>query len=120
MTFDYTEDNLVQKTTAEYLEQSLGWDSIYGYNTETFGPNGSLGRESDREVILRKYLLPKLQELNPNLPESVYQDAIQQITEKSTSQSTLTTNREKYKLLRMEYRLDIGPIRVNLKKKISV
>jgi len=100
MTFDYTEDNLVQKTTAEYLEQSLGWDSIYAYNTETFGPNGSLGRESDREVILRKYLLPKLQELNPNLPESVYQDAIRQITEKSTSQSTLTTNREKYELLK--------------------
>ncbi len=25
----YTEDTLVQQTTADYLEQQLGWDSVY-------------------------------------------------------------------------------------------
>ena len=28
----YNEDTLVQQTTAEYLEQELGWESIYAYN----------------------------------------------------------------------------------------
>ena len=26
----YTEDNLVQQATADYLEHQLGWESIYG------------------------------------------------------------------------------------------
>jgi type I restriction enzyme R subunit len=27
----YTEDTLVQQTTAEYLEQQLGWLSVYAH-----------------------------------------------------------------------------------------
>lgn len=38
----YTEDTLVQQTTAEYLEKELGWDSVYAYNNETFGSEGHL------------------------------------------------------------------------------
>ena len=48
----YTEDTLVQQTTADYLEQQLGWDSIYAYNNEDFGPDSLLGRTSDSEVVL--------------------------------------------------------------------
>jgi len=47
----YTEDNLVQQTTADYLEleQRHGWEAIYAYNNEDFGQNSLLGRASDRE-----------------------------------------------------------------------
>jgi len=33
----YTEDTPVQQTTAEYLQQQLGWESVYTYNNEDFG-----------------------------------------------------------------------------------
>ena len=33
-----SEDRLVQKTFAEYLEEELGWDSLYAWNEETLGP----------------------------------------------------------------------------------
>jgi len=33
----YSEDTLVQQTTAEYLEQQLGWESGYACNNEDFG-----------------------------------------------------------------------------------
>ena len=56
----YTEDTLVQQTTAEYLEQQLGWESVYAYNNEDFGPDSLLGRTSDREVVLTRYLLTAL------------------------------------------------------------
>ena len=39
----YSEDTLVQQTTADYLEQQLGWESVYAYNNEDFG-SGSLPR----------------------------------------------------------------------------
>lgn len=41
----YTEDTLVQQTTAEYLERELGWESVYAHNNGDFGPDGLLGRE---------------------------------------------------------------------------
>ncbi|BBC24588.1 type I restriction endonuclease subunit R [Pseudanabaena sp. ABRG5-3] len=96
----YNEDTLVQQTTAEYLRDELGWDVVYAYNNETFGKNGTLGRDSDREVILTRYLSAKLTEFNPNLPETAYQDAIRQIVETSTAQTLLATNRDKYNLLK--------------------
>ena len=39
----YTEDTLVQQTTAGYLEEQLGWESIYAHNQEDFGPDSLLG-----------------------------------------------------------------------------
>lgn len=47
-----SEDRLVQKTFAAHLENALGWESVYAFNAETSGPNGTLGRVSEREVVL--------------------------------------------------------------------
>ncbi|OCC15645.1 Type I restriction-modification system, restriction subunit R [Dissulfuribacter thermophilus] len=97
---EYTESTLVQQTTAEYLEKELGWESVYAYNNEDFGPDSLLGRASDREVVLTRYLRSKLLELNPGLPQSAYDDAIRQITAVTVAQTLLAINREKYTLLR--------------------
>ena len=100
MTGPFNEDLLVQQTTADYLRDHLGWESIYAYNEETFGPDGLLGRKDDREVVLTRYLEKALSTLNPGLPQTAYQDAVRRITEYSYSQSTLQINKEKHDLLR--------------------
>ena len=92
----YTEDTLVQQTTADYLEQQLGWESVYAYNNEDFGPVSLLGRISDREVVLTRPLREKLVALNPGLPDAAYDDAVRQITAIVASQTMAATNREKY------------------------
>jgi len=46
----YTEDTLVQQTTAEYLEQQLGWDSVYAYKHEDFGLASLMGRLMNGEI----------------------------------------------------------------------
>lgn len=51
----FTEDSLVQQTTADYLRDVLGWESVFAHNEESFGPEGTLGRHSDREVVLTRY-----------------------------------------------------------------
>ena len=96
----YTEDNLVQQTTADYLEQRLGWKSVYAYNTETLGPEGTLGRANDGEVVLTRYLGKALKTYNPGLPDGAYENATREIVQVSAAQSTLQTNLEKYNLLR--------------------
>ncbi|MDX9745012.1 MAG: type I restriction endonuclease subunit R [Syntrophales bacterium] len=96
----YTEDTLVQQTTAEYLEQELGWESVYAYNNEDFGPDSLLGRESDREVVLTRTLREKIEALNPGLPATAYEDAVRRIVSLSASQTLAAANHEKYALLK--------------------
>ena len=96
----YTEDTLVQQTTADYLEQELGWESVYAYNQEDFGPDSLLGRASDREVVLARPLWERLAALNPGLPDEAYENAVRGITATAASQSIVAANREKYDLLR--------------------
>jgi type I restriction enzyme, R subunit len=37
-------DRLVQATFASHLEKVLGWNRLYAWNDETFGPTDTLGR----------------------------------------------------------------------------
>jgi type I restriction enzyme, R subunit len=96
----YTEDTLVQQTTADYLEQQLGWNSVYAYNNEDFGSKSLLGRASDREVVLTRTLREKLVTLNPGLPDAAYDDALRQVTATIASQTLVAINREKYAQMR--------------------
>ena len=97
---EYTEDTLTQQTLADYLSDELGWESIYAYNTETFGPEGTLGRKTKHEVVLTRYLGEALMKFNPDLPNEAYQSAIRQISEVLSFQSITQINREKYHLIR--------------------
>jgi type I restriction enzyme, R subunit len=89
-----SEDRLVQKTFADHLRDVLGWESVYAYNDEPFGPNGMLGRANERETILLRDLLAALERLNPGLPQSVRQQAIEKLTRVDLSHSLLQHNRE--------------------------
>ena len=104
----FNEDTLAQETTANYLRDHLGWESVYAYNTETLGKEGTLGRKDETEVVLTRYLGEALVKLNPGLPADAYQAAIRKITEATVSQSLLLTNRERNETLRdgvvVEYR----------------
>lgn len=95
-----TEDALVQQTTADFLRDALGWESAYAYNQETYGPDGTFGRTSDRQMVLPRHLRAALAELNPGLPETAYTEAMRAIETANASQSELQINQEKFELLR--------------------
>jgi type I restriction enzyme R subunit len=107
MTYQMTEDRLVQQTVADYLQDNLGWESVFAYNQEQLGPNGTLGRHSEKEVILTRYLRLALEKLNPNLPPGAYSSAIRQISETSATKSTAQVNREKYALYKHGIVVDV-------------
>jgi type I restriction enzyme R subunit len=95
-----SEDRLVQQTFAEYLHDVLGWESVYAWNQETFGPYGTLGRYSEREVVLVRDLRTALARLNPDLPESAREQAIEKLTRVDFSRSLVQHNREDYGYIR--------------------
>lgn len=60
-----TEDRLVQATTAADFHDVLGWDSVYVYNDEVLGPNATLGRLNEGEVVLTRDLRCAVGEAQP-------------------------------------------------------
>jgi hypothetical protein len=95
-----SEDRLVQATVAEYLEEKLGWESIFAWKQETFGLGGTLGRTDTREVVLTRDLRKALYHLNPHLPPTAIDDAVAQLTQHDFSRSLLQHNRDFYRLIR--------------------
>ena len=95
-----SEDRLVQATFAEHLENTLGWESIYAWNQETFGPEGTLGRASTRDVVLVRDLRAALLKLNPELPPGAIEDAVTALTLHDTTRSLVQHNRHFHALLR--------------------
>jgi len=95
-----SEDRLVQKTFAEHLKKALGWESVYAWNDETFGPNGTLGRIDTREVVLTRDLRIALARLNSKLPPMAISEAVGKLTRHDFSRSLLQHNQEFYKFIR--------------------
>lgn len=91
-----SEDRLVQATFADHLKDRLGWESVYAYNTETFGPRGTLGRDSERDVVLVRDLRAALERLNPDIPVQAREQAIEKLTHVDFARSLLQHNREFY------------------------
>ena len=89
-----SEDRLVQQTFANHLRDRLGWQSVYAYNAETFGPEGTLGRASTRDVVLVRDLRAALAHLNPDIPESAREQAIEKIIRIDIARSLIQHNRE--------------------------
>jgi type I restriction enzyme R subunit len=98
MSYEYSEDGLVETATQHVLEE-LGWKVVYAWTKETFGAGGLLGRETKSEIILRKYLLAALKKYNAGLPEIAYTQAIEQIEQKVADKTLGRINKEKYLLL---------------------
>ena len=95
-----SEDRLVQATFAGHLEKALGWESVYAWNQETFGPAGTLGRTDTREAVLTRDLRSAHARLNPELPESAVGEAVSTLTRTDFSRSLLQHNQECYQFIR--------------------
>ena len=95
-----SEDRLVQQTFADHLRDKLGWESVYAYTHETFGPASLLGRADTREAVLTRDALAALRRLNPHLPESALTEALHTLTQADSSRSLLQHNQIFYGYIR--------------------
>jgi len=125
MSYEYSEDGLVEVASQEVLED-LGWQVETAWHKESFSvktdrSDGLLGRANKSEVILQRYLWAALQQLNPDLPNSAYQSAMDQISQGEADKSLGAMNKSKHKLLTqgvdVSYQDDKGILQ---KKKLKV
>ena len=76
MAKDYSEDLLIQKSTAELLEKELGWKSVYAFDNEVLGAQGTLGRKTQSEVVLTRHLRMALKRQNPWMMDKQMTEAV--------------------------------------------
>jgi type I restriction enzyme R subunit len=98
MAHSYTEDQLVEQP-AIGLFAALGWQTIYAME-ETFGVDGTLGRETKGEVVLVERLRAALGKFNPTLPLEAVRNVIDELVRDRSAMSLEAANREVYRLLK--------------------
>jgi type I restriction enzyme R subunit len=94
----YTEDQLVEQP-AIGLFAALGWQTVAALE-ETFGPSGTLQRETRAEVVLLARLQAALARLNPALPPAALTAAVDELTRDRSAMTLASANREIYHLLK--------------------
>lgn len=100
MSYDYSENILVQESAGNLLRDELGWDVRFAYNTEALGKNGTFGRESYKEILLSRYFHEALKKLNPWINDSQISEAQKILENRLSTSSLLQVNEEKYFLIR--------------------
>ena len=100
MSYDYSENILVQESAGNLLRDELGWDVRFAYNTEVLGNDGTFGRESYKEILLLRYFHKALKTLNPWMNESQISEAQKALENRLSTSSPLQVNEEKYFLIR--------------------
>jgi type I restriction enzyme R subunit len=93
----YTEKALVEQSAQEVLER-LGWQTVSAAN-ETFGPTGTLGRESARDIVLGPRLRAALARLNPDATPAAIDLAIAELLRDRGAMGPAPANREVHRLL---------------------
>ena len=63
MSYDYSENILVQEAAGKLLHDELDWDVVFAYNREVLGEDGTLGRKSYKEILLKRDLRAALEKL---------------------------------------------------------
>src|SRR5680860_1895012 len=98
--FDY-----VEKPSMELLAQ-LGWTPVDAF-TEILGVQGTLGRDSQHDVVLTHRLRFAMRSLNPeDVPDASINEAIEVLTKDRSIMDRVRANREVYDLLRDGYQAE--------------
>ena len=100
MSYDYSENVLVQGAAGDLLRDELGWEVQFAYNTEVLGEQGTFGRKSYNDILLTRYLYSALKKLNPWLTDAQCLDAEKQLRHHLSTSSLLQINEEKYFFIR--------------------
>lgn len=100
MSWEYSENILVQNSTGSLLQDALGWEVQFAYNKEVLGENGTFGRKSYKDIVLTRYLRIALFANNDWINEEQCESAVKTLISYSSSSTLMQINREKYAMLR--------------------
>lgn len=103
----FSEDNLVEKTVIKLIKDVWG-DKDCHINAYKDEDDLELGRDNRGEVVLKKFLMPALAKLNPDLPMVALEQAFEMLTRDRSNLDLAKANREIYKLMQDGASVGVG------------
>ena len=100
MSWEYSENILVQNSAGNVLQNKLGWEVVLAYDKEQLGESGTLGRKSYKEIVLTRDLRKALFDNNEWMTEEYADSAIKTLCAYTASATLMQINEEKYSMLR--------------------
>lgn len=100
MSWEYSENILVQNSAGNVLQNKLGWDVVLAYDKEQLGENGTFGRKSYKEIVLTRYLRKALFDNNEWMTDEYADSAVKTLCAYTASATLMQINEEKYSMLR--------------------
>lgn len=100
MSWEYSENKLVQDSAGNLLQNELQWDVKYAFNQEILGEDGTLGRNSYREILLTRYVKEALKRLNAWITPVQIDEALNILERRLSTSELMQINEEKYSLIR--------------------
>lgn len=100
MSWEYSENILVQNSAGNVLQNKLGWEVVFAYDKEKLGEDGTLGRKSHKEIVLTRYLRRALFDNNDWMTEEYADSAVKTLCAYTASATLMQINEEKYSMLR--------------------
>ena len=100
-----SEDN-IEQAIVQRLQHLYGYDVLDCYTAEAADLNDGSGRADKREVILRDRLKAAAVRLNPEIPETAIDDAVEQVCDQRQAMATIVANRELDNLIRDGVRVE--------------
>lgn len=100
MSWNYSENILVQESAGNLLQKELQWDVKFAYNQEVLGESGTFGRKSYREILLVRYVKEALKRLNPWITPMQIDEAMSALERRLSTSDLMQINEEKYSMIR--------------------
>lgn len=97
---NFISEDQIEKSVVNFLVQQLGYRSLHCFTQHPHDLQDGSGRVSKQDVVLFPILQQYAMRLNPDVPASAIQEALQQVTESRSLMSPIQANQEIYGLLR--------------------
>ena len=110
MSYEYSENELVQQSAVDLLHDQLGWRKFYAYNDEVLDDDSSaksIGRKSYKEIILTRYLKEAVFKFNDWMSDEIFEKIVKILSTKISSESDIQNNEKNYKYFKEGIEVDV-------------
>jgi type I restriction enzyme R subunit len=92
----YSEDKFIEQPCMDIFSGQLSWRYANVFQGETFGEEGTIGRDSEADIILRVPFYKAVKSLNPKLPLKAYNEAYDYLISSDSTKDLAENNQDKY------------------------
>ena len=103
---EYDEQTLIEQPAIELFEE-MGWEHCNCYGERLGVEEGTLGRETRSEVVLKGRLRDAIARLNPDLDRVLIDEVVSELTRDRSLMSDIAANQEIYRFLKEGVKVEL-------------